>query len=171
MKKKRFILIIAILFLAIGFAAVSTTLYINGSAIVSNDKDKFINDIVFDDVSTESENTALLSPTKKEITFQTKVLKSIGDEAVLDYTIKNLNSQYNAEVSVAVELDDSSNPYNDYIKITNSITDSFTLEAQGSKAGKLNVKLLKSYLGDKEIKIGFTITYTAEAAERSSVAD
>ncbi len=95
-------IIVAILLLAVGFAAITTTLYINGTAVIKPDNDNFKNSIIFTDVDVDATAkaagaTATLSSDSKTITFTTQEMKSIGDTAVLSYKIKN-SSQYVAQI-------------------------------------------------------------------------
>lgn len=95
-------IIVAILLLAVGFAAITTTLYINGTAVIKPDDENFKKNIIFTDVDVDATAkaagaTATLSSDSKTITFTTQEMKSIGDTAVLSYKIKN-SSQYVAQI-------------------------------------------------------------------------
>lgn len=95
-------IIVAILLLAVGFAAITTTLYINGTAVIKPDDENFKKNVIFTDVDVDTTAkaagaTATLSDDSKTITFTTQEMKSIGDTAVLSYKIKN-GSQYTAQI-------------------------------------------------------------------------
>ena len=76
MKNKKFIFI-SLLILAIGFAAVSTTLYISGNLVFGTNKNDF--DIYFSGAIIDDEdktNEVILSD-KKHIEYETKELKKL----------------------------------------------------------------------------------------------
>lgn len=99
-------ILVAILVLAIGFATVTTTLYINGIIRVAPDTEGFEKGVVFES-ATISSNTysqtdfagvANLTNNDKTIEFSTGTLKTIGEKVTLTYTIAN-NSTYNAKIN------------------------------------------------------------------------
>lgn len=104
-KTKKSILVLVVL-LSIGFAAVTTTLTINGTLRLGANQDNFKDNLIFtkaeltysEDVSTEAEEgeNATISEDGKSISFTTRTLKNIGSVATLTYDITN-NSQYTAE--------------------------------------------------------------------------
>ena len=73
--KKRNVIIGIILLMSIGFAAVSTTLIINGIISISENKDDF--DIYFSSamIDTEDYTNEIISKDKKTITYTSKELK------------------------------------------------------------------------------------------------
>ncbi len=108
MKKKKSVktgIIVAVLLLAVGFAAVTTTLYINGTAIIKPNSDDFKNNVVFRTAAMTFSDATVTEITQpqivdggKSITFTTPSLKSIGDTATIKYTIEN-KSQYKAQLT------------------------------------------------------------------------
>ena len=82
MKKKKSILL-AILLMAVGFAAVTTNLIINGSTVIGTNANEF--EIIFTKALLDNENKTneIISGDKKTITFTTKDLKDIGDKIIL----------------------------------------------------------------------------------------
>lgn len=111
-KTKKSIIVLVVL-LAIGFAAVSTTLYINGVIHLGANETDFQNNLVFtrasldysDDAKTDIQNVTgagaegdklRILDNGKSISFTTETLKSIGESVTLSYDITN-NSQYGAE--------------------------------------------------------------------------
>ena len=100
MNKKKSGIALAVLGLTVGFAAVSTTLYINGTAVLKENQDDFEKNVVFTAASMETNtNGASISDDGKTITFTTADLDEIGDYDVLTYEITN-NSTYNAKLHV-----------------------------------------------------------------------
>lgn len=111
-KNKKTGIIIAILLLAVGFAAVSTTLYINGTAKIVPDDSNFEENVVFLDGEDSSvtypymetnggtgSTDVEVSADGKTLTFTTQVLKNIGDSATVYFKIHN-GSQYDARLGV-----------------------------------------------------------------------
>lgn len=99
-------ILVAILVLAIGFATVTTTLYINGIIKVAPDREGFEKGVIFESATvasntlsgTDFAGVANLSTDKKTIEFTTGTLKSIGEKVTLTYKIAN-NSTYNAKIN------------------------------------------------------------------------
>lgn len=124
-RKSKMGIIVAVLLLAVGFAAVTTTLYINGTIRIVPDTQDFDKNVIFTKAQltySDSNNAAsavvtydgttktggdaevdITNITKdsividgKKIVFKTKNLKTIGETATLTYDIAN-KSQYNAQ--------------------------------------------------------------------------
>ena len=87
--KKKSTMIIAILIMSIGFAAISTTLIINGSARVSENTEDF--SVIFTSVSLDGQDVYanVIDDTKKIITFETSELKALNQTSVLNYEVTN----------------------------------------------------------------------------------
>ena len=98
--KKKSMLIVAILLMSIGFAAVSTTLVINGNAKVSENEEDF--SVIFTAASIDGKDVynSVIDDTKKIITFETSELKTLNQTSILTYEVTNNSSNYDAEVSV-----------------------------------------------------------------------
>lgn len=156
MKRKiiRYSLLTAVLFITIGFAAVTTNLILSGiTAVGTSDFN-----VIFSAAYAEEGGTATISPNGKSITYSTRSLKEINDEAELNYTITNPSNNYDANISIATSLD---NTYNEYISVThNEVT--FVANAS-SNSGTIKFKLLKQ--ATEELHITFTVTFTATAVE------
>ena len=159
---KRRGIFIAILLLAVGFAAVSTTLIINGGARIIADQDNFdiyFSEAVLDNVSSPQ----LISEDKKTITYTTKDLKVAGETSVLDYVVTNNSTQYDAEVEISCTPSST-----EYLTITNEM-DVDIIKASTSEAGTLTVRLNKN--STEEIETEFTCTIVANAVERDTVGE
>ena len=101
--------------MAVGFAAVSTTLIINGGARIIADQDNFdiyFSEAVLDNVSSPQ----LISEDKKTITYTTSDLKVAGETSVLDYVVTNNSTQYDAEVEISCTPSST-----EYLTITNEM--------------------------------------------------
>ena len=100
--KRRSAIIIAILIMCVGFAAISTTLIINGSAKVSENTDDF--SVIFTKATLDGTDVYanVISQDKKAITFETTDLKALNQTSILNYEVTNNSSNYDANVSVTI---------------------------------------------------------------------
>ena len=124
MKNKKYLLG-GLLLLGIGFAAVSTTLYINGTVNIKADTQNFEENVIFKTATVDSESaaagtTAEISSDGKTITLTTHKLKSIDETVTLDYTIEN-KSQYAAELG-ALTCTSEDSDLSTYIALTEKNT-------------------------------------------------
>lgn len=166
MKLKKILLLV--LLLVIGFASVSTALFMNGKVGISANNSDF--DIIFTDASISDDGSVSISPSKKEIVFSSSKLINLDDEVVVDYKIKNTSTQYDADVTI-----NCSTAENEYISIKNElanqlISDTFqiTLEAQEEKSGSLIASLIKAYSGD-DASVDVTCKIIGNAIERDNI--
>lgn len=175
-------IIVAILLLAIGFASVTTILYINGTVNLAPDDENFINNVVFSEAKWD-DTTALKSGASvsivsdngvnnKKISFTTHELKDINETATLSYKIKN-DSQYIASIGplsctiTDANLTDSVDA-TEYVSVipTNSYSgsnlklDSYT---EATSYDSIVVKMIKSYAGDGSISVNVNCSLTATA--------
>ena len=76
--KKKASIVVAILLLAVGFAAISTTLIINGTTKVSENTDDF--SVIFTAATLDGTDVYanVIDNTKKTITFETSDLKTLN---------------------------------------------------------------------------------------------
>jgi len=168
----KFAIILLISLLSIGFAAVATNLIINGNTKISTNPDDF--DIYFSKAIAEEGGSATIdSSTKKSISYSTKMLKEINDQAILNYTVYNNSANYDANVSInftAVDLIDGID-YSSYYTVERVGFDTNTVLLPGKteKNGKIIITLVKSVTSN--VEISFTLTLTASAVERTQVAE
>lgn len=151
MKNKKYLLG-GLLLLGIGFAAVSTTLYINGTVNIKADTENFEKNVVFKTATVDSESaaagtTAEISSDGKTITLTTHKLKSIDETVTLDYTIEN-KSQYAAELG-ALTCTSEDSDWSTYIALTEKNALNGTTVAKGttSSADQVEIKMIRSYAG------------------------
>ena len=83
-------IIVAILLLAVGFAAITTTLYINGTAVIKPDDENFKKNVIFTDVDVDATAkaagaTATLSEDSKKV----KALASGSFSLVFCFELEN----------------------------------------------------------------------------------
>lgn len=167
MKRRRLWIILALLLMSIGFAAVSTTLYINGVLTIRTNNQDFDDNVIFTKATSDDESSALISSDGKTITFETRELSALGDEVTLSFRVKNNSRQYDAEGTINCDYANNDNLFNEYVSISISVNE-FTLAAQESMDGILTVRLVKSFVGDED-KIGFECVINANALERTSL--
>lgn len=163
-------IVVLVLLMVIGFAAVTTTLTINGVIRLGANQENFKNNLIFtkaeltysDTNKTVAEGEVTISEDKKGINFNTQELKNIGENVTLTYDVKN-NSQYGAEFT-GITCKVTNAEGTDVTEAVNNNTEYITLEytknkdAEGNNAkisanggvltGKtLEVTLRKSYVG------------------------
>lgn len=154
MKNKKYLLG-GLLLLGIGFAAVSTTLYINGTVNIKADTQNFEENVIFKTATVDSESaaagtTATISEDGKTITVTTHKLKSIDETVTIDYTIEN-KSQYNAELG-ALTCTSEDSDWSTYIALTekNALNGTTVAKSTTSSADQVEIKMIRSYAGTAE---------------------
>ena len=121
--KGKFVLLALLLVLGVGFAAISVTMYINGTVSIKPDASNFSGNVKFksvsiDAVSEAAGTVATLSSDGKKIEFTTHVLKEIGEAVTLTYDVTN-NSQYNAIIgNMTCTKTVGDDNWSEYINIT-----------------------------------------------------
>ena len=156
--KRRNALILVILLMSIGFAAVSTTLIIKGSAKISeniDDFDVYFSKAILDNVDKSGE---FIDDTNKTITFTTSDLSAVGDTSTLTYEVTNASKNYDAIVQVNCE------GANNYLQVS-MVPDNLTIEATTTKTGTVKVELKKTSITNQDIPI--TCKLNIVASERT----
>ena len=141
--KKKSAIIIAIILMSIGFAAISTTLIINGNAKVSENNEDF--SVIFTAASLDGKDvyTTAVDETKKTITFTTSELKTLNQTSILTYEVTNNSSNYDANVTVTCVPKTGTTAK--YTSIKNKLdNDATVVEAKESVNGTLTVTLNKT---------------------------
>ena len=163
LNKKGIILGSILLLLAIGFAAVSTTLLINGNLLVGENKEDF--KIYFSQVKENnvSKDELIKNDAKTEIEFDV-TLTDVGQTYVLDYEITNNSRNYDGEFTVVFEGED-----NDYYSIKNEIDSDTILKAQEKRWGKITIELKKPYNGDEYLEFNVSYSIIFNAVERDTL--
>ena len=164
--KKKGSIVVAILLLAVGFAAISTTLIINGSAKVSENTDDF--SVIFTSASLDGKNvySTVIDDTKKVITFETSELKTLNQTSVLTYEVTNNSSNYDAEVSVTCVPKEGTTAK--YTSIKNKLeNDATVVKAKETLNGTLTVTLNKT--STEEVSEEYVCTLEFNAAERDTI--
>ena len=164
--KRKSALVITILLLAIGFAAISTTLIINGNTKVNENIDDY--SVIFtyaylDDVDVYDE---VISQDKKTITFKSKDLKKINDASTLNYEVTNNSSNYDAEVSVTCVPKDGTTAK--YTSIKNELENNVSIvKAKESVNGTLMINLTQP--STEEVIEEYTCKLEFNAVERTEL--
>ena len=164
--KKRASIVVAILLLAVGFAAISTTLIINGNTKVSENADDF--SVIFTKASLDGTDVYanVISEDKKTITFETNDLKSLNQTSVLNYEVTNNSSNYDAEVQVNCKVKENTTAK--YTSITNELEGNATvIKAKTSLNGTLTVTLNKT--ATEEVREEYVCTLEFNAVERDTL--
>ncbi len=165
MKKKASILV-AILLLAVGFAAISTTLIINGSAKVGENADDF--SVIFTAASLDGKDvySSAVDETKKIITFTTSELKTLNQTSILTYEVTNNSSNYDANINVTCVPKEGTTAK--YTSIKNELEGNATVvKAKETLNGTLTVTLNKT--ATEEVREEYVCTLTFNAVERDTV--
>ena len=152
--------------MAIGFAAVSTTLIINGTAKVSENTEDF--SVIFTSATLDGTDVynEVIDNTKKIITFETSDLKTLNQTSVLNYEVTNNSNNYDAEVSVNCKLKDNSEV--NHTSIKNELEGNVTkILAKETLSGTLTITLEKSVT--EEVKEEYICVLEVNAVERNEL--
>ncbi len=163
-------LLVLVLFLSIGFATVTTNLFMNSNATIAYNQNDF--QVIFTKAVANKEGTASISDDGKSITYTTHELVELNDQSILDYKITNNSSQYDADINISVKVYDENNneiDLNEYFTIEETIQPTNTLEARTSTDGQLTVTLTKQPTESHTYR--FEIVYDIDTIERASAAD
>ncbi len=164
--KRKSAIIIAVLIMCVGFAAVSTTLIINGSAKVSENADDF--SVIFTKATLDGIDVYanVIDDTKKIINFNTKDLKNVGDTSVLNYEVTNNSANYDAEVTVNCKVKDNTTAK--YTSIKNELKNNATVvKSKETLNGTLTVTLNKTAI--EEVRENYVCELTFNAVERDEL--
>ena len=164
--KRKSIIAVTILLLAVGFAAVSTTLIINGNAKVSENTDDF--SVIFTAASIDGKDvySTAVDATKKTITFITSDLKTLNQTSVLNYEVTNNSANYDAEVQVNCKTKENTTAK--YTSIKNELDGNATvIKAKETLNGTLTVTLNKT--ATEEVREEYVCTLTFNAVERERI--
>ncbi len=157
--KRKSILVLTLLLMAIGFAAVSTTLFINGNTNVASNTNDF--DVYFSKAIENGKENNNLIKDKTRIAF-TANLSEVDEVYELKYEVTNGSKNY--DVSVIINVPNG----NEYIRVTNDF-DTSNLLARTSREGTLTLKVIKGVT--EEITFPIEITITVNAVERTTLGE
>ena len=166
--KKRNVMIIVFM-LIIGFAAVSTTLVINGNLNIGYNED-FSTSVVYTRAETE-DGTAEINKNEKNITFETNKLENVNQSATLEFDVTNKSRNYDANVTIKCGLKNEFEIFSEYLDINIILTTPFKLEASKTKTGKLVVTLKKAYDKALETTAEIECELVATPEERDTIGE
>ena len=164
--KKKSMLIVAVILMSIGFAAISTTLIINGNAKVSENNEDF--SVIFTAASIDGNDvySTAVDETKKIITFETSELKTLNQTSILTYEVTNNSSNYDANVSVTCVPKEGTTAK--YTSIKNKLdNDATVVKAKESVNGTLTVTLDK--VATESVTEEYTCKLEFNAVERDTI--
>ena len=167
--KKRNIMILVFM-LVIGFAAVSTTLVINGNLNIGYNEENFSSSVVYTRAETE-DGTAEINQDDKNITFETNKLENVNQTATLEFDVTNKSRNYDASVTIKCGLKENFESFSEYLNIETDIVSPFRLESSETKTGRLVVTLKKAYDKDLETTAEIECELVATPEERDSLGD
>ena len=166
--KRKLILAFTILLLAVGFAATSTTLTINGSTNISENIDDL--SVIFTAASLDGTDVyaSVIDETKEIISFSTSGLTTLNQTSVLTYEITNNSSNYDANISVDCKAKDNTTAK--YTSIKNELEENTTkVLAKGSVNGTLTATLNQTVT--EEVRDEYVCTLTINALERDTLGE
>lgn len=153
-------LLIAVLLLGVGYAALTDTLTIDGSAGVDYDdtKEVFDGDIYFSKVISGDGCSAVIDsdPDEGTITVNDGALKEVGDEVIATYTIK---SESDLDVSIPKPTVTVTN--SEYFEVTYSWAVDQTLPAGGTIDVTITIRLIKTADADQDTT--FKVVFNAQS--------
>lgn len=120
--------------MAIGFAAISTTMIINGNTTIMENVADF--DIIFTGATLDNIDvySNVVSSDKQTITFTSNDLKKVNDTSILEYVVTNNSSNYDAEVAIECNVKEGTTA--EYTSIKNTLEDDKeVVKAKGSVNG------------------------------------
>lgn len=150
----------AVMLLGLGYAALTDTLTINGTAGVDFDdtKEVFDGDIYFSKVISGTGCTAVINsdPDTGTITVTDGALKEVGDEVIATYTIKS-----ESDLNVNIALPTINNTNAEYFNVVTSWTGAQTLTAGGTIDVTVTIRLIKT--ADEDQSTSFDLTFVANS--------
>ena len=164
MKKRRIVLaafmIIAVLTMAIGFAAYSTTLSIHGTTAVSPEALEFTKDVQFTNVvsSNEAFGTATIGD-GQNATFTVDGMTAYNDRVQFTYTISNAS-----DYDVNIDITTTPTPATPSKCTVTTALSSHTIPKGGSITATVTV-VLNENVTEVVAPINWTIEYTATSIE------
>lgn len=151
---------IGILFLTIGFAAISTTLNIGGGSSLLTNLDDF--GIYYSDAYVNSEQNLSIVESDTVISFN-PVLWQVGESYTVEYEVTNGSDNYDANVDVVCTGG------NDYFTMTNTFDSSTTLNAKESRKGTVTITMNQWY--SNESAVVYECVINGEAVSRDEIAE
>ncbi len=158
--KRRSVLLLGMLFLVVGFAAVTSTLVINGNARIASNDDDF--DVYFSASFENGKKKNSLIKDDTHIVFDYDI-SMIGETYTLEYDVTNGSREYDASVSI------NCTNSTEYLGITNEFDEETNLLATETRKGTLKIELVKAYVGETtDVEVSCEIVGSAVSREEVS---
>ncbi len=158
MNQKKKILFLSVLLMTIGFASVSTVLYLNGETFVASNTGDF--DVYFSKAVENGVENASIIKDKTHIEFTTE-LTGLDDTYVLDYDVTNASKQYDANIVM------NCTGGNEYLRVENKFNTEKVLPARTTRSGVLTLTVIKAVMEETSVSISCEIS--GNAVERTEV--
>lgn len=158
MRKMKYIIPILLFFIAIGYAAISASLSIEGNALIVSDYDDY--KVYFSRVLVNGEEKDNVVDSETKLVFDVRLVEP-GDEYILTYDVTNGSKYFDASVTMSCSGGDVN------IGIDNQF-DNSNLPALSSRTGILTVKKLKSNSTQENIVYSITCNLLAESVDRTN---
>ncbi len=157
-RKTKLALLLCIIGMSIGFAAVSTVLYLTGNTNVASNTGDF--DVYFSKAVENGTENASIIKDKTHIAFTTE-LTGLNDKYVLNYDVTNASKQYDANLVMNCVGG------NEYLRVENRFNTTEILPARMTRSGVLILTVIKATTEETSVNISCEIS--GEAAERNEV--
>ncbi len=158
--KRRSVLLLGMLFLMVGFAAVTSTLVINGNARIASNDDDF--DVYFSASFENGKKRNSLIKDDTHIVFDYDI-SMVGETYTLEYDVTNGSREYDASVSI------NCTNSTEYLGITNEFDEETNLLATETRKGTLKIELIKAYVGETtDVEVSCEIVGSAVSREEVS---
>lgn len=152
---------IGILFLTVGFAAISTSLNVGGASPLTHNVDDF--GLYYSDAYINE--TQSLGIVKSDTLLEyNAILWQVGETVNIEYEVTNGSENYDAEVDVVCTGG------NEYMTMVNTFDSSTSLGAKHSRTGVLSITLNEWYSGN-ENGVLFECVINGEAVERDEIGE
>ncbi len=166
--KKRNVIILVVM-LIVGFAAVTSTLVIRGNLNIGYNEN-FSSSIVY--TRAELPNGEVeINQNEKNIDFITEKLENVNQTTILEFDVTNKSRNYDASVTINCGLKEDFKSFSEYLDITMSLESPFELISSETKTGYLTIKLKKAYNEEMETRIEMSCELVAEPLERETLGD
>ena len=159
MRKMKYVIILLLFFVMIGYAAISVSLSINGNATVASDIEDF--KVYFSDVLVNDVQSLNLVKSDNELTFIV-TLNEINEVYKIEYDVTNGSKLFDAALTM------NCTQGNSYLAITNEF-DTSDLTALSTRSGVLTLKKTQTNSLDYDRHYTVTCTIVSTPISRDSV--
>ncbi len=152
MKNKKKILFLSLLCMIVGFAAVSTTLILNGKVGIGTNEPDF--DVYFSKAIENGTENASIIKDNTHLEFTTE-LTGLDDSYVLDYEVTNASKQYDANLIM------NCTGGNEHLRVENKFDVTEVLPARTTRKGKLTLTVIQAVIEEMSVSISCEISGNA----------